>query len=246
MGTARTNAANSRWSCATTQMATRLPTTGKARVLSLLVGFVLGLCGRGGRLVGRFRGLGRLLDGRGSHEVGLFELAVPQGRGHRHGPREHHEAGDRYREGRTACLSSRASPSTTDRGRARGVASRQPVPGPVRDGLNGTGIEVVCTTGTSSNRCPRLGGAGHTCPRSRPRTRVCYARAERSGPSSKAPGRWTTTARAGIEARLFRRPLEPACIGFVELRSQLFRHRAVRRLADQQMTEAVRLFAGEK
>ena len=49
-----------------------------------------------------------------------------------------------------------------------------------------------------------------------------------------------------LEARLFRRALEPARISLVELRSQLFRHRAVRRLADQQMTEAVRVFAGEK
>src|SRR5688572_1357062 len=31
IGTARTNAANRRWSCATAQMATRLPTTGNAR-----------------------------------------------------------------------------------------------------------------------------------------------------------------------------------------------------------------------
>src|SRR5688500_5754822 len=42
-GTARTNAANSRWSCATDQMATRLPTTGKVRYSASSYSFALAL-----------------------------------------------------------------------------------------------------------------------------------------------------------------------------------------------------------
>ncbi len=49
-----------------------------------------------------------------------------------------------------------------------------------------------------------------------------------------------------LEARILRGALEPAGIRLVELRSQLFRHRPVGRFADQQMTEAVCVLAGEK
>ena len=58
----------------------------KRSVRGLFVGFVLGLFLRG-RLLG---GLGLGADGRGLRR--LLVLAAP--RGHRHGARKHHEAGD--------------------------------------------------------------------------------------------------------------------------------------------------------
>ncbi len=127
MGTARTKAANSRCSWATTQMATRLPTTGNLRVLRLFVGrrlelgFVLGvelLAGDAVRLHGLGRGLG-----------GLLGLAARHGRGSPQRPRTHDEYGDETEKDHEltvhhgASLESRGK-SGTRRPRTRGPAER--------------------------------------------------------------------------------------------------------------------------
>ena len=94
IGTARTNAANRRWSCATAQMATRLPTTGKRRYSASTYGLAL---------VRRFRccALGlqslrarRRVDDRGRSPVRLLVLAVGQERRDHHDGGEHHQTGD--------------------------------------------------------------------------------------------------------------------------------------------------------
>ena len=94
IGTARTNAANRRWSCATAQMATRLPTTGKVRVLGLDVRLCpsrrFRCCSLGGQSL-RAR---RRVDGRGRSPVRLLVLAVRQERGDDHDAGEHHQTGD--------------------------------------------------------------------------------------------------------------------------------------------------------
>ena len=93
-GTARTKAANSRWSCATAQMATRLPTTGKVRVLGLDVQLCpsrrFRCCSLGGESLHARRGV----NSRGRSAVRLRVLAICQERGDDHDAGEHHEAGD--------------------------------------------------------------------------------------------------------------------------------------------------------
>ncbi len=67
---------------------------GEPPILGFLVGLVLELFGRRGRLVGLSRGTGRLVHGRGRGLVRLLVLAAHEPRGHPRRPTEHHDCGD--------------------------------------------------------------------------------------------------------------------------------------------------------
>ncbi len=67
---------------------------GEPPIFRFLVGLVLELFGRGGRLVGLSRGAGRLVHGRGRGLVRLLVLAAHERRGHPDRPTEHHDCGD--------------------------------------------------------------------------------------------------------------------------------------------------------